>query len=96
MAKELALHKLRRQAGTIDFQVRRVSAWPEFMNQPREVVLPRAAFSRDEQRCRGGRNFWGKFQQPQRCRVFCDPRQSLSGHVRERPPCPPLEMRSSE
>src|SRR5205085_6121089 len=94
MTEKLALDKLRRQAGTINFQIRSVASRPELMNQPSEMIFAGAALPGDEKG--GGRtgHFFGEFQQPQRCRVMRDPRQSLAGHVRERPLRPRLEMRS--
>src|SRR5215472_6686318 len=95
MSEKLTFDQLRRQTGAINFQIRRVPARAKFMNQPREVVLPGAAFTGYEKRRRCHRDFLGKLQQSRRGRVFRDPRQTLSGHVRERPPWR-LEMRPSE
>ena len=94
--KQFAFHQLRRQARAIDFQVRRVAPRPQLMNQPCQVVLPRAALSGNQKRSGGSCHFLGKFQQAQRCRVFPNPRQSLVGHVPERRPCPRPDRRPGE
>src|SRR5439155_25855127 len=47
VAEEFAFDQLRRKAGAIDFQERRVAARAKFMNQARDVVLTGAAFTGD-------------------------------------------------
>src|SRR2546429_6331883 len=83
MSEKLAFDELRRQTGAVDFQIRRVPARAKLMNQPREVVLPGAAFPGDEKRRRRHRHFFGKLQQARRGRVFRDPRQTPSGQDRK-------------
>ena len=47
VSEQLALHQLRRQARTIDFQEWRVAPRTDFMNGARKVILARSTFSGD-------------------------------------------------
>ena len=96
MAEEFAFDELRRKAGTIDFQERRVAARAEFMNQPRDVVLTGAAFTGDQEGGGSDRDFLCEFKEAERCGISGDPRQSFRSHCRERPLCGRLETASPE
>ncbi|HWZ54963.1 MAG TPA: hypothetical protein VNZ63_02775 [Verrucomicrobiae bacterium] len=62
VAEEFAFDKLRRKAGAIDFQERRVTSRAEFMNQPGEMVLTGAAFTGDQKSSGGDRDFLCEFK----------------------------------
>src|SRR5260370_29487418 len=60
--EEFAFDQLGRKAGAVDFQERRVASRSELMNQAREVVLARAAFTSDEESSWSDRDFLGEFK----------------------------------
>ena len=62
VAEEFALDKLRRKTGAINFQERCVAARPEFMNQPREVILTAAAFAGNQERGGSACDFLREFK----------------------------------
>src|SRR6266849_2897945 len=66
VAKEFAFDELRRKAGTVDFQERRVAARAEFMNQACEVVFTGAAFTGDQQSGGSDRDFPGEVKTTER------------------------------
>src|SRR5438132_3798515 len=57
VAEKLAFNELRRKAGAIDFQERRVASRAKFMNQARKVVLAAAALARDHEGGGSDRDF---------------------------------------
>src|SRR5712664_1020209 len=96
VAEEFAFDQLRRKAGAINFQERRIAARAELMNQAREVVLTGATFTGDQESCRSDRDFRSEFKETERCGICADPRQSFRGHCRERPLCGRLETAPPE
>ncbi len=81
VAEEFAFHQLRRKAGAINFQERRVAARAKFVDEAGEMIFAGATFAADEQRRRSGGHFLRQFEKPQRCWIFRDPRQSLRAHL---------------
>jgi hypothetical protein len=57
MAEKFAFDKLRRKAGAIDFQERRVAPWAKFMDQARKVVFAAAALAGNQERSGGDCDF---------------------------------------
>jgi hypothetical protein len=96
VAEKFAFDKLRRKAGAINLQVRRVAARAEFMNQAGEVVFAAATFTGDQESGGSGSDFLGEFKEMERCGIGGNPRQSFRGHCRERPPWGRLEEASPE
>ena len=65
VAKKLGFDKLRRQAGAIDFQERRVAARAALVNPARELIFAGAAFAGDQQRGGGFGELFGNFEDAQ-------------------------------
>src|SRR5258708_30948289 len=85
VAEEFAFNELRRKAGAIDFQERRVAARAEFMNQARDVVLAAAAFTGDQESGWGDRDFLCEFKEAERCRIGGGPPQTFLHPFRPTP-----------
>src|SRR6266850_4143740 len=86
VAEEFALHEIWRKAGAINLQEGCIAAGTEFVHEAREVVFARAALAGDQESCRCGGDFFGKFKEAEACGVLANPRSSLRRHRCARPP----------
>ena len=80
VAEKFGFDQFLREARAIDFQEGRVAPGTEFVNQPRQMILARAAFSGDQQRRGGVRDLARQFHHGLGRGILRDPGHSRLAH----------------